>query len=1104
MNETSLGFIDSLYLRFLGVPATEEQRLSLGFIMESEGLSVRETTIRFIEDNLKNSLFHEYYIQFPESSPSVDELIAWAESQGKNDAETSELVSLIAFDLFAINVNKTQGGVEFLSQPTIETVENQVDTGLQVGVDNNENITYSLVDTSFGVDRNLFNIDSDTGITSFKEAKNFESPEDSNKDNVYQITVAASNSLTKVDVFQNISITVSDDNDAPEIESGQSMENLENRTPSDTLITVAAIDKDKDSSIENFSIVSGNNQDFFEIDNQGNISLTSKGADSQANDFEVVENEYILAVVATDNKGLQSEPEEVSLFIADIEEREFSLTGIEEVIEGETAKYDIIMTGGDVSEDSIIELSLLVSSGSALENVDFNNDPNNNNLTISGPFSDGDVVASINVVTENDTLLESGEDFSVTLSAAMIDGNNVPVTTPESVSTTIVDNEAIEFTLTGDTAAIEGGIANYQITITGGDVSEDSIIVLSLSAIAGTALTPADFGLIDFGDSVEFDPTSNTLTLSGPFNDGDIITNISVGAVDDNLVESNENFAVTLNSATIDDNSATATGTVQTTIVDNEDIVFTLTGDSSAIEGSTANYQITMTGGDVSASSTTVLSLSVLAGTALTPADFGQIDIVGNSVQFDPNNNTLTIIGPITDGDLVANINVATVDDKLAEGDEDFTLALSSATIDGNSASTTGTVKTTIVDNDAYSFNLTGDISVSEGGTASYSIVLTGADIQTGSTVELNLNTSNGAALLFSDFNDLNNANYNAATNTLSLTGPFSVGDTVASMTVDTIDDSLYEADEDFQLILSSGTVDGTTVDASDSISTTILDNETLAFTLSGTDGVSEGETASYAVVMTGGDLLSGDIVTLDLDALSGTAVSPADFSDLSGSGYDSLTNQLTINGNFISGDTVATLSIPTAFDVDVELEERFSVSLSGGTGVHGDISANNTVTTDISDVPVNIINVTGFSGTSFITGSFTPGIDKVVVDYGDARYFNAGNFDLSGFSDIDILSFNTLDGAVILSHKTHSFTSNLGRNFISSGNRLTTFTTTISSSHTFTFTSGLTSSQDKILYSGSSVKLSSSLAFSVGRSVNSIQISGLPDNLTAGNFEFI
>jgi len=72
---------------------------------------------------------------------------------------------------------------------------------------------YALTYTLTGTDASLFNIDS-TGNVTFKTTPNYESPSDSGSDNVYNVTVSATDHLGKVST-QNVAITVNDVNEAP-------------------------------------------------------------------------------------------------------------------------------------------------------------------------------------------------------------------------------------------------------------------------------------------------------------------------------------------------------------------------------------------------------------------------------------------------------------------------------------------------------------------------------------------------------------------------------------------------------------------------------------------------------------------------------------------------------------------------------------------------------------------------------------------------------------------------------------------------------------------------------------------------------------------------
>ncbi|ENM5776046.1 cadherin domain-containing protein, partial [Vibrio mimicus] len=77
----------------------------------------------------------------------------------------------------------------------------------------------------------------------------------------------------------------------------------EGRLAGTTLGTVTAIDADNEKVI--YSITSGNTDGWFAIDpNTGAITLTPKGQDAEANDFEKLINEHSLVVTATEVIGL--------------------------------------------------------------------------------------------------------------------------------------------------------------------------------------------------------------------------------------------------------------------------------------------------------------------------------------------------------------------------------------------------------------------------------------------------------------------------------------------------------------------------------------------------------------------------------------------------------------------------------------------------------------------------------------------------------------------------------------------------------------------------------------------------------------------------------
>ena len=613
-----------------------------------------------------------------------------------------------------------------------------------------------------------------------------------------------------------------------------------------------------------------------------------------------------------------------------------------------------------------------------------------NELTLTGPFTNGATVASLTVDAVDDTVFEGNEGYSVSLTAATVDGTTVSATGTQN--TTITDNDAPTFTLSGDATVAEGASATYNIVLSGGDVASGETVVLSLDTANGTAINPADFGDLQ---NASYNAATNELTLTGPFTNGATVASLTVDAVDDTVFEGNEGYSVSLTSATVDGTTVSATGTQNTTITDNDAPTFTLSGDATVAEGASATYNIVLSGGDVASGETVVLSLDTANGTAINPADFGDLQ----NASYNAATNELTLTGPFTNGATVASLTVDAVDDTVFEGNEGYSVSLTAATVDGTTVSATGTQNTTITDNDAPTFTLSGDATVAEGASATYNIVLSGGDVASGETVVLSLDTANGTAINPADFGDLQNASYNAATNELTLTGPFTNGATVASLTVDAVDDTVFEGNEGYSVSLTSATVDGTTVSATGTQNTTITDNDAPTFTLSGDATVAEGASATYNIVLSGGDVASGETVVLSLDTANGTAINPADFGDLQNASYNAATNELTLTGPFTNGATVASLTVDAVDDTVFEGNEGYSVSLTAATVDGTTVSATGTQNTTITDNDAPTFTLSG---------------DATVAEGASATY----NIVLSGgdvaSGETVVLSLDTANGTAI------------------------------------------------------------------------------------------
>jgi uncharacterized repeat protein (TIGR02543 family) len=149
---------------------------------------------------------------------------------------------------------------------SIIVAENQTAVTTVTATDpDSTSFTYSI---SGGLDANLFAIDSSSGVLTFKNAPDFESPDDYYADNIYRVAVQVSDG--GLNDSQEISITVTDINEAPVITSngGEVTANLEVKEGLTAVTVIKATDPEDDTLA--FSI-SGLDADLFIIDSSSGI-----------------------------------------------------------------------------------------------------------------------------------------------------------------------------------------------------------------------------------------------------------------------------------------------------------------------------------------------------------------------------------------------------------------------------------------------------------------------------------------------------------------------------------------------------------------------------------------------------------------------------------------------------------------------------------------------------------------------------------------------------------------------------------------------------------------------------------------------------------------
>jgi Calx-beta domain-containing protein len=157
-------------------------------------------------------------------------------------------------------------------------------------------------------------------------------------------------------------------------------------------------------------------------------------------------------------------------------------------------------------------------------------------------------------------------------------------------------------------------------------------------------------------------------------------------------------------------------------------------------------------------------------------------------------------------------------------------------------------------------------------------------------------------------------ADYTASSGTLN----FAPGETTRSFTVPILDDSLDEAQESINLMLSSPT-GGIVLGGRNTSVLNIIDNDPPPIITINDTTVGEGDSGSIDAVFTLTlSAPSGQNISVHLNTLSGSAQSGLDFQPV---------NHLTVAFN--PGETTKTISVQVLGDVFVEDDEAFSVFLS-------------------------------------------------------------------------------------------------------------------------------------------------------------------------------
>ncbi|MBU0801599.1 MAG: cadherin domain-containing protein, partial [Alphaproteobacteria bacterium] len=414
------------------------------------------------------------------------------------DGEGGEVTATAYITVNPINdapVISFDGG-DVTAEASINENDSVVATITASDVDSDTTLSYAILG---GADASKFTINSSTGALSFIASPDYETPTDSDLNNVYEVQIEVSDgNLTDV---QDVSVTVSNINEVPVISSngGGSSASIDIYEGDVLVTTVVAADSDTSTEIT-YSIVGGADSGKFVIDEfTGTLSLNS------VPDFETptdigTENTYEVIVQASD--GVLSDTQTIAINILNVNEApEINSNGA-----GSSASVTInenttsITTVSALDVDAGSVLSYAITGGS--DSARFTINSTTGVLSLIAPAnyeapldSDADNVYEVNVAVSDGSLSDS-QTILVTIS----DVNEAPVITSNgglvNAEISVLEGSTQVGTVTAQDPD-SGATLTYSIV---GGVDADKFTINSITGIlsfisAPEYLSPSDSDL---------------------------------------------------------------------------------------------------------------------------------------------------------------------------------------------------------------------------------------------------------------------------------------------------------------------------------------------------------------------------------------------------------------------------------------------------------------------------------------------------------------------------------------------------------------------------------------------------------------------------------
>ena len=421
-----------------------------------------------------------------------------------------------------------------------------------------DQLTYSLA----GADAALFAIDAEGGVVSFKQAPDFDSPQDQGQDNAYELEVAASDGLASA--LQTLNVSVSNLNDeSPQLTSVQSVALNFSEISLDSVVhTVTATDPDPDDQIT-YSLGGADAASFALDSTSGELSFTQlpsldtpQDADQDnIYDLETIINDaannsssFALTISVADDIGSVPEFSSDSVSV-DFSENSAAIayTAAATDPDGDAITYSLGGADVDLFDLAAASGALSFKQAPDYESPLDSDKDNDYRLTIAAHDPIGNQAQQSLTITITN-LNDNSPTFVNSNPSLILVPENISIdTTLYTASATDLDGDAIAYTLTGadsahfnldpETAALSFIAApNYEIPF--GDNLE-SAYAITVNATDSTHTTSVDLSVevSDVDEAPQFalaseaieipenTSISNTIyTAAAVDEDGDVIT----------------------------------------------------------------------------------------------------------------------------------------------------------------------------------------------------------------------------------------------------------------------------------------------------------------------------------------------------------------------------------------------------------------------------------------------------------------------------------------------------------------------------------------------------------------------------------------------------